>query len=346
MWRASSIFLLVMIFMTRFGAAQDRSLPIHVRVQNFTVNPSSGPVANIKVTNLHEGSFVGRLRATFPEGWTTTQKEHVFNLKSGETKTLPFAIEKARDIDENRYVVKVTVESGQKSWNLSQKVFCASAPYFKPVIDGNLDEWKDSIPMTFGTKGRQTIVRGYWNRRNLCLAVEVEEKALQPISGGKVSDAVQFSLADLDAVTPMKLDGLSQRNEVLVVPEGNDRGSCYTLIKPGESMKFTQIVRPLASLRIEKASVAVRRKEGRTAYELSIPFKSIPPIRGVAGREICFSLLVHDSEGAGVRDLGSVMNLPGTVRSSLAWSRFSGMADHKITPYDNKIEFGFCSSIH
>jgi hypothetical protein len=51
----------------------------------------------------------------------------------------------------------------------------------------------------------------------------------------------------------------------------------------------------------------------------------MPEMKPEAGREFCFSLTVHDPDGTGPRDLGSVMNL---------W------------PGQRQFEFGFCSSIH
>jgi hypothetical protein len=89
----------------------------------------------------------------------------------------------------------------------------------------------------------------------------------------------------------------------------------------------------------------VRRDGGVTRYELALNIRSMRPLRATPGREYCFSLLVHDPDGSGLRDLGSIMNLP-PAESKLCWSNWNGAKWPEKAPFDGKIEFGFCSSIH
>jgi hypothetical protein len=87
-------------------------------------------------------------------------------------------------------------------------------------------------------------------------------------------------------------------------------------------------------------------RSGRiTHYELALNLRAMPALRAAAGREYCFSLLVHDPTGTGLRDLGSIMTLP-PAESDLAWSNWKGADWPDKKPLDSKIEFGFCSSIH
>ena len=59
-----------------------------------------------------------------------------------------------------------------------------------------------------------------------------------------------------------------------------------------------------------------------------------------------FPLLVHDPDGTGVRDLGEIMNLWDSQRSEFGWCSWENAKWGELTPFDNKVEFGFCSSIH
>ncbi|MBM3858991.1 MAG: hypothetical protein FJ395_04990 [Verrucomicrobia bacterium] len=247
---------------------------VHVRANNFTVNPSTGPVTHVTVRNSGRQSVSGVLRAQFPDGWKVSPTERSIELKPGETKQLPFAIEKGADVSANSYPVRIQFGT----LDVTQRVVCASAPYFKPTIDGDLAEWKDSIPISFA----KTVVRTYWSSKQFSLAVEVEEDKLTGKRG------VEFSLA------------------------ASDEGKRYGFVVGADG-------------KCEGVTAVVKRDGNVTRYEIGVPFKLMPELKPDAGREFLFSLVVHDPDGIGPRDIGAVMNpLPG----------------------QRQFEFGFCSSIH
>ncbi len=318
-----------------------------VRVANFVVTPSTGPATNILVRNPGDAPLAGTLRVTWPAGWKVTPVSHELRLAAGETRSLPFAIERATDRRANVYPVEVVVESDRGKVVTKQNVVCASAPYYKPTIDGDPVEWKDAIPITLAIAGKKATVRQYWNRREFCLLVEVEEDALasyDPAKPAKAFDAIQFSLAKGSAKTGGKVTDKSERFEFLVTDAGDD-DRCFALISPGTELAVAQKARPLEPLRVADAKVVIKRVGKITRYELSLPMKPMRELRPTPGREFHFSLLVHDAD-AGLRDLGSVMNLWESQRPALAWCRTPGIDFPAKAPFDNKVEFGFCSSIH
>jgi hypothetical protein len=67
-------------------------------------------------------------------------------------------------------------------------------------------------------------------------------------------------------------------------------------------------------------------------------------LRPSEGREFCFSVLVHDPDGTGIRDLGASAGLWPEQRSRLAWSVWSGAKWPEQLPYDSKTPWGMCSS--
>jgi hypothetical protein len=214
---------------------------------------------------------------------------------------------------------------------------CASTPYYRPTIDGDLSEWRDSIPLSWTTQEKKTVVRSYWNKKQFCLGVDVHEGELTD------HDAIQFSLAPGKSKTPTSLEAKSNRYEFVVT--GRDGGKCYQLLSLGESMKQISDARDLQALVTEDAVVQVVRNGKITHYELALNLRPMRPLRVTAGREYCFSLLVHDPMGTGLRDLGSIMTLR-PAESNLAWSNWNGANWPDKKPLDSKIEFGFCSSIH
>jgi len=285
------------------------------------------------------------LKPSFPSDWQVSPLNQNIELKAGETKLIPFAIEKGSDLKANVYGVKVAANGKQL---VDADVVCASTPYYKPDIDGKLNEWGDAIPIKFMTEGKETVVRSYWNKKQFCLSVEVEEDELIGLTDSseeKGVDAIQFALSPGKSVTGTDK---SVRYEYLVTASNSmwTGDKCFKLMTYGDSLANTKDARKLKPLFMDDAEVKVKRSGNITSYEIAVPMKMMKKLRATAGREYNFSLLVHDPDGTGVRDLGSVMNLWPEQRNSAAWSNWELAKWNDYTPYDNKVEFGFCSSIH
>lgn len=152
---SSSMTVIVFLFLTLAQGAE-------VKVRNFTVNPSTGPLGAVDVT----GDFKGTVTLTPPAGWVIDPQ--TVNV---ERATAPFRVVKATENASNRYTF--SVETGGKTE--TQTVCVASAPYGKLVIDAKPDPlWKDAIPLDWQTVGKKTVLRMFWNEDNLYLAVELE----------------------------------------------------------------------------------------------------------------------------------------------------------------------------
>ena len=339
--------VLPLVSSTSRPAKSTTTTPVAVRVENLTVLPSTGPITHIAVRNRSEQTVEGQLDVGFPEGWKTNKTSATFKLEPAQVTRIPFAIEKGRDDPNNVYPIKVSVKAGDVAFQADRTITATTAPYFKPVIDGKHDDWKAAVPVSFTSGGKKATIRTYWSRRNFSLLVAVEEDQLtrMPPPGGKVElfDAVQFAMSPGDAVTPVKEDAKDQRYEFLVAG-GGDGGVCYTLYQPDLKLSVTNESRPLAELATERAQVAVTREGKWTYYECSIPFKRMPLIRPDPGREVCFSVLIHDPDGTGLRDWGRAAGLAEDQRNRLSWCVWQGSKWPEKPPFDQKIEWGFCSS--
>ena len=323
---------------------------IELRVQNFTVPPSTGPVGHLLVQNVHDTAYKGKVQLKFPAGWTYTPMVFDLSLEPHESVRLPFTIDKAVDAKTNSYAVElIATDSTGGGISRKQNIVCASAPYFKPKIDGNIADWADSIPVTFVGNGKKTVIRTYWTKRLWSVCVEVEEAKLggyrKNAKAGTV-DAVQFALAVGGAETGSKPEDKANRYEFLIVdcPGLFAKDKCFLLARPGEVLGLSQEVRSLDGLEFAAAGVVVKRKGKTTVYECSIPFSAMPQIRPDTGREICFSILVHDPDDTGIRDWGKAAGLWQSQRNKYAWCSWQGVKWAEPPPYDNKIEWGLCSS--
>ena len=99
-------------------------------------------------------------------------------------------------------------------------------------------------------------------------------------------------------------------------------------------------------LSLKDAQVVVKRQGKITRYECAIPFAAVPTIRPAVGREIAFSVLVHDPDGTGIRDWGKAAGLWPEQRNRFAWCEWGSVKWNDDPPYDSKVEFGLCSSKH
>ncbi len=343
--RFGQLVLIVCIAVGSAASAPD----VAMRVENFTVPPATGPLTHILARNPGDIACTVTVQPKFPDGWQWTPKDRTVTLESGEVKRLPFTIEKAADAKSNRYPVEITVLSGSDKAIHRQEVVCASAPYFKPKIDGKFKDWSEAIPVTFTTAGRKTIVSTYWNKRYFYVYVQVEEDKLNGYKKNAAQiDAVQFALAPRKAVTASAPTAEAQRYEFLVVDVGGlfARDRCFSLIEPGIALSVTQQQRNLEKLGLKEAQVVVKRQGGTTHYECAIPFAMMPAIRPDVGREIAFSVLVHDPDGTGVRDWGKAAGLWPEQRNRFGWCAWPTVEWSANPPYDSKVEWGLCSSKH
>jgi len=328
------------------GGADDGGPHVAIRAENLTVPPSSGPVTYVLVRNLRNRTYKGAIVAGFPDGWEMNRTVCRVRIKPGETARVAFAIERGADAPNNAYPVWIKAVGDGPNVTRRQRIVCASAPYFKPRIDGKLDDWADAIPAAFTTAGKKTTVSTHWSRRTFSLLVAVEEDKLLRLPehrAASAADAVQIAVSPREAKTPARPSAAAERYEfLLAAAEGG--GKCFCLLRRGQRMSQVKSSRPLDGLEVPGAAVAVTRSGGVTYYECSIPFKAMPDVQPDPGREFCFSLLVHDPDGTGLRDWGSAAGLWPSQRSRLAWCNWQGAKWPEDPPFDNKIEWGFCSS--
>jgi hypothetical protein len=344
MYRLSQLVLLVCV-----GAAGNAtSAPqVAVRAENFTVPPATGPVTHILARNTGNTESAVTIEPEFPAGWQWTPRNRKVRLQPNEVKRLPFTIEKASDAKSNRYAIEITVIQGSDKAVHTQNVVCASAPYFEPKIDGKFNDWSDAIPVTFTTAGRKTVVSTYWDKRYFYLYVQVEEDRLRSYKKNSAQvDAVQFALAARNAVTASAPQAKAQRSEFIIVDVGGmfAKDRCFQLIEPAHELSVTQEQRSLDALDLKDAQVVVKRQGKITHYECAIPFAAVPTIRPAVGREIAFSVLVHDPDGTGIRDWGKAAGLWPGQRNRFAWCAWDSVKWTADPPYDSKVEFGLCSS--
>ena len=344
--RAPWAVTLLAVFLVGGAAAEE---PVALRIESFVVAPAHSPSAVVGVVNHGQEAFEGTVRVQPPEGWQLSPTEQQVVLGPGEMKRVAFIVKRGMIRESNRYPLEASITGGGRTVTRRQEVVTASAPYFKPEIDGSTEEWEDAIPVTWTSGGKKTVISTYWNRRRFSILVAVEEDERVPFSenpGPGGFDAVQLALSPQDAVTGTSADDEADRYEFLFVSTGSGTDAkCFRLAEPGMKLGACQAARPLKSLEYDDADVAVSRAQGVTYYECSIPFKPMrDKIRPSEGREFHLSVLVHDPGGTGIRDWGQEAGLGPCQRNRLAWSLWPGAKWGDQPPFNNKTKWGLCSS--
>ena len=322
--------------------------PVAVRVESFLVTPASQPAVFVVIENRQDAPYLGTVTLGVPQGWKMSPPHHDVSIAPGATARVSFDVQKGVSVESNRYHLEVNVAGPTGTVTHKQEVVCTSAPYFKPTVDGNTDDWADAIPATFVSDGRKTAISTFWNSRRFSLLVAVEEDDFLRCPTGRLPerfDSVQLAISPKGTTTGKSPSDESSRFEFLFVGSTDGTGRCFRLSGPGMPLSVAAENRPLEPLEYEDAQVAVSRRGSTTYYEISLPFSPMRDlIRPSEGREFCLSLLVHDPDGTGLRDWGAAAGLRPWERNRLAWSRWVGAHWPEEPPFDNKLPWGLCSS--
>lgn len=319
--------------------------PVALRIANMQVAPAHMPAVKVWISNQSDKPYEGSATLQLPDGWTLAPSSQKVALRPGETTSVSFTIHDGKTREVNRYPLVAVVNGAGGEVRRSQEIVCASAPYFKPEIDGNAEDWKDSIPVAFATQGQHTTISTFWNRRQFSMLVAVEEDHLVPPGQGQPFDAVQIAISPQNTQAAAIADQEATRFEFLLASGGaGERGRCYRLAEPGMKLDATQARRALEGSESEGSELAVWRQGNTTFYEWSVPFRSLTGIKPSEGREFFLSVLVHDPDGTGLRDWGEAAGLWPCQRNRLAWSDWPGAVWPQTPPMDNKLEWGMCSS--
>ncbi len=327
--------------------AQVAEPAILLRAESLTLLPKSKPVLQVRVANRSQLPVRGVLSVRVPPSWQMTSDSEAFDLAVGEEVRLSFPVADGDESKENAYPLELIAEVTGRRIVRQQTIAVASAPYFKPTIDGQLDDWKDAIPVTFVTGGRKTVIATYWNRRQFSLLVSVDEAAQERSDGSEQAafDAVQLVLAARGTQSSRDPEQPANRFEYLLYADVADQPHCCQLAAPATLLKETGQPRTLEALDLEDAAVAIWRAGQTTYYELSLPLTKLrADIRPSEGREFFLSVLVHDPDGVGLRQWSQAAGLWPQQANRLAWSNWAGAQYKDVVPLDCRAEWGMCSS--
>lgn len=316
-------------------------------MESLLLVPAHFPTAVVVIHNSGGRPCDATVSLVPPEDWQVDPAERQVSVPPGEPLRVLFSLRGRSASADNWYPFTVRISCNSQQTTHHCRVPVTTAPYSKPVIDGQIGDWADAVPVAWTTSGKRTTVSTLWNRQFFCVLVAVEENRLVPWTNeGGLCDAVQLALSPRNGRTSTDPVAQTDRYEFLLVTTGvPGEGKCFLLASPGDKLGDCQKCRELGPLLVSEAQVAVVRDGGITYWECALPFGLMRShIRPGEGREFCFSLLIHDPDGTGLRDWGQAAGLGPDQRKRLAWSHWPGAQWGSSVPMDNKTPWGMCSS--
>lgn len=290
------------------AATEPGSAAVRVRLQNIGIGPQRGSV-----------------ELDVPRSWKLAQNKYDVVLTEGESKTYEFrvlettarGISPRRDGDPFRVIVRTNERT---DWRFAPPIATALnvARGARPVVDGDLSDWKNAIWMNAGpnaakVKGRLAFK---WDAQTLYLAAEVREPALMPRRAEETSydfwrghDAIQiaFGTSNTPETAPTRAPFRDSDMGLLISPFGQSGAKQYdgrVLKLWGNDLGFNRATdRVRWGGQISGSTCAIIRDERGelTTYEVAIPLAKLPGIdpQKLAQRDdiVRFGWLIHNDEG-------------------------------------------------
>jgi len=180
--------------------------PVELVLNDFTTPLQAGMPLPLTVHNVLTMPLKGTITVKTSDGLVLAQNTIPVALKPGERLTVPATLGACTPNAGNGYRVAVTFDSPRGTASCTEVVHVACATHGTPVIDGNLDDWQDALPVivpggaqkldsTFATwyihkldelktvdgTGAVAEIRTKWDDRNFYIAARVRTPNFAPI---------------------------------------------------------------------------------------------------------------------------------------------------------------------
>jgi len=299
-----------------------------LRIASLVLSPEQKP--NIEV--VAETPINGTLSLAPPEGWKIVPPTIT---AVADQKRFVFTVVEGRPNEKNSYPISVTVQRHDGTvLQHRQNVCVATAPNSSLVIAGPNDQgnavesWDHAIPCSVTVHGKPIRIHTVWNRKRLCLLVEINDVEFVHAKNDQPFTAVQIALG---AVRSDKT--LGELYQFLLFADEIGRGHLVSL-KNADS--------PPSLPDIDASQTFVWKHENTLRWETAIPFAAIPAIKPGEGRELTLSFLIHDAANKTVLDWGQTCLL--TNESVEKWCRWKGDSIGNTILTVPRSEWGLCSS--
>lgn len=137
--------------------------PVELFLDDFTTPLPQARTIDAEIHNVLNRPIKGTLTVVVSPNLALTAAAIDVELPPGATRRVTFTIAKAEPNPANAYPVKLRFESADGEAEISDVLHVNTIVHGTPVVDGNLDEWKNVPPMIcFGHDAKGDFVQAAW----------------------------------------------------------------------------------------------------------------------------------------------------------------------------------------
>lgn len=307
-----------LIFITRVHVVRTKPMELVGKIERVNAT-SSQTEAHISITNTaSQNTFSGKVTADFTAYGGRVETRYFENVKPKETVTVKLNVPQSYVQRTFNFNADVELDYGYKT-TVAVRCTGLTAGFAdkKPPISGKLDynDWqggdfyaadrKMDVKYKDDWSGKEdcsVLGKLKWDEENLyLLAVVTDNVFFQDKSGADMwsGDGIQFAISTAED-RKLSSGGSFTEFGLSKTPDGVQLFRFESLSSAEKAMQAEISTQLEKNVLVDNCECSVEKQDGKYVYRARIPWSEIlPGVTKIKDRELGFSMLVNDNDGAG-----------------------------------------------
>ncbi len=307
-----------LIFITRVHVVRTKPMELVGKIERVNAT-SSQTEAHISITNTaSQNTFSGKVTADFTAYGGRVETRYFENVKPKETVTVKLNVPQSYVQRTFNFNADVELDYGYKT-TVAVRCTGLNAGFAdkKPPISGKLDynDWqggdfyaadrKMDVKYKDDWSGKEdcsVLGKLKWDEENLyLLAVVTDNVFFQDKSGADMwsGDGIQFAISTAED-RKLSSGGSFTEFGLSKTPDGVQLFRFESLSSAEKAMQAEISTQLEKNVLVDNCECSVEKQDGKYVYRARIPWSEIlPSVTKIKDRELGFSMLVNDNDGAG-----------------------------------------------
>ena len=307
-----------LIFITRVHVVRTKPMELVGKIERVNAT-SSQTEAHISITNTaSQNTFSGKVTADFTAYGGRVETRYFENVKPKETVTIKLNVPQSYVQRTFNFNADVELDYGYKT-TVAVRCTGLTAGFAdkKPPISGKLDynDWqggdfyaadrKMDVKYKDDWSGKEdcsVLGKLKWDEENLyLLAVVTDNVFFQDKSGADMwsGDGIQFAISTAED-RKLSSGGSFTEFGLSKTPDGVQLFRFESLSSAEKAMQAEISTQLEKNVLVDNCECSVEKQDGKYVYRARIPWSEIlPGVTKIKDRELGFSMLVNDNDGAG-----------------------------------------------
>ncbi len=307
-----------LIFITRVHVVRTKPMELVGKIERVNAT-SSQTEAHISITNTaSQNTFSGKVTADFTAYGGRVETRYFESVKPKETVTVKLNVPQSYVQRTFNFNADVELDYGYKT-TVAVRCTGLNAGFAdkKPPISGKLDynDWqggdfyaadrKMDVKYKDDWSGKEdcsVLGKLKWDEENLyLLAVVTDNVFFQDKSGADMwsGDGIQFAISTAED-RKLSSGGSFTEFGLSKTPDGVQLFRFESLSSAEKAMQAESSTQLEKNVLVDNCECSVEKQDGKYVYRARIPWSEIlPGVTKIKDRELGFSMLVNDNDGAG-----------------------------------------------